>query len=188
MFGYIYKKDAAAIVVILALCLGVGSFFDYQISSALFNIGSMYGRFIEAAGELAVRADGEPSPGVMLVRAVRPDSRGSKWLAVLGILINVGLLGYEIVSSLRVGGKLIAAQLVLTFVLVIAANLIVYRLTRTTEPDELTRWALRVLVVWVAQAIILNVIVKPLWSRPLHARDRGDAGTRVSAVVGDRQP
>ena len=40
MFGYIYKKDAAAIAVILALCLGVGSFFDYQISSALFNIGN----------------------------------------------------------------------------------------------------------------------------------------------------
>ena len=54
----------------------------------------------------------------------------------------------------------------LTFVLVIVANLIVYRLTRTTKPDELTRWALMVLVVWVAQAIILNVIVKPLWSRP----------------------
>ena len=54
----------------------------------------------------------------------------------------------------------------LTFVLVIAANLIVYRLTRDTDPDELTRWALMVLAVWTAQAIILNVIVKPLWSRP----------------------
>lgn len=165
MFGYIYKKDAAAIAVILALCLGVGSFFDYQISCALFNIGSMYGRFIEAAGELPFELTASIA-GVMLVRAVRPDSRGSKWLAVLGILVNIGLAGYEIVSSLRVGGKLIAVQLVLTFVLVIAANLVVYRLTRTTEPDELTRWALMVLVVWVAQAIILNVIVKPLWSRP----------------------
>lgn len=47
MFGYIYKKDVAIIAVVLCLCLGVGSFFDYQISSALFNIGSMYGRFIE---------------------------------------------------------------------------------------------------------------------------------------------
>lgn len=102
----------------------------------------------------------------MLVRAVRPDSGGSKWLAVLGILVNVGLAGYEIVSSLRVGGKLIAVQLVLTFALVIAANFIAYRLTHDTAPDELTRWALMVLAVWVAQAIILNVIVKPLWSRP----------------------
>ena len=165
MFGYIYKKDVAIIAVVLCLCLGVGSFFDYQISSALFNVGSMYGRFIEAAGELPFELTASVA-GVMLVRAVRPDSRGSKWLAVLGVLINVGLAGYEIVSSLRVGGKLIAVQLVLTFVLVIAANLIIYRLTRTTEPDELTRWALMVLAVWVAQAIILNVIVKPLWSRP----------------------
>ncbi len=165
MFGYIYKKDVAMIAVALCLCLGVGSFFDYQISSALFNIGSMYGRFIEAAGELPFELTASVA-GVMLVRAVRPDSRGSKWLAVLGILVNVGLAGYEIVSSLKVGGKLIAVQLVLTFVLVIVANLIVYRLTRTTESDELTRWALMVLAVWVAQAIILNVIVKPLWSRP----------------------
>lgn len=165
MFGYIYKKDAAAIAVILALCLGVGTFFDYQISSMLFNSSSMYGRFIEAAGELPFELTASVA-GVMLVRSARPDSKTSKWLAVLGILVNVGLTGYEIVSSLRVGGKLIAVQLVLTFVLVIAANLVVYRLTRTTEPDELTRWALMVLVVWVAQAIILNVIVKPLWSRP----------------------
>lgn len=165
MFGYIYKKDAAAIAAILAFCLLVGSFFDYQISSALFNSSSLFGRFIEAAGELPFELTASIA-GVMLVRAVRPDSRGSKWLAVLGILVNVGLAGYEIIGSLRVGGKLIAVQLVLTFVLVIVANLIVYRLTRTTEPDELTRWALMVLAVWIAQVIILNAIVKPLWSRP----------------------
>ena len=44
MFGYIYKKDVAIIAAVLCLCLLTGSFFDYQISSALFNIGSMYGR------------------------------------------------------------------------------------------------------------------------------------------------
>ena len=143
MFGYIYKKDVAIIAVVLCLCLGVGSFFDYQISSALFNIGSMYGRFVEAAGELPFELTA----------------------SIAGVM-HVGLVGYEIIGSLRVGGKLIAFQLVLTFALVIAANFIAYRLTRTTEPDELTRWALMVLAVWVAQAIILNVIVKPLWSRP----------------------
>ena len=151
MFGYIYKKDVAIIAVVLCLCLGVGSFFDYQISSALFNIGSMYGRFVEAAGELPFELTASIA-GVML--------------AALGVLINVGLVGYEVIGSLRVGGKLIAFQLVLTFALVIAANFIAYRLTRDTAPDERTRWALMVLAVWVAQAIVLNVIVKPLWSRP----------------------
>lgn len=165
MFGYIYKKDAAAIAVILVLCLGVGTFFDYQISGMLFNSSSLFGRFVEAAGELPFELTASIA-GVMLVRAVRPDSRASKWLAALGILVNVGLAGYEIIGSLHVGGKLIAVQLVLSFVLVIAANVIAYRLTRDTAPDELTRWALMVLAVWVAQAIILNVVVKPLWSRP----------------------
>ena len=165
MFGYIYKKDAAAIAAILALCLLIGTFFDYQISSALFNSSSLFGRFVEAAGELPFELTASVA-GIMLVRAARSDSKASKWLAVLGVFINVGLAGYEIVGSLRVGGKLIAFQLVLTFVLVTAVNVIAYRLTRDTDPDELTRWALMVLAVWVAQAIILNVIVKPLWSRP----------------------
>ena len=75
MFGYIYKKDVAMIAVALCLCLGVGSFFDYQISSALFNIGSMYGRFIEAAGELPFELTASIA-GVMLVRAVRPRLQG----------------------------------------------------------------------------------------------------------------
>lgn len=165
MFGYIYKKDAAIIAVILAFCLLVGSFFDYQISSALFNSSSLFGRFVEAAGELPFELTASVA-GIMLVRSARPDSKASKWLAALGVLINVGLVGYEIIGSLRVGGKLIAFQLVLTFALAIAANLIAYRLTRDTDSDEVTRWALMVLAVWVAQAIILNVVVKPLWSRP----------------------
>lgn len=165
MFGYIYKKDVAIVAVILAFCLLVGSFFDYQISSMLFNSSSLFGRFIEAAGELPFELTASIA-GVMLVRSARPDSKASKWLAALGILINVGLVGYEIIGSLHVGGKLIAFQLVLTFTLVIAANVIAYRLTRDTDPDDLTRWALMVLAVWAAQAIILNVIVKPLWSRP----------------------
>ena len=103
MFGYIYKKDAAIIAATLALCLLTGSFFDYQISSALFNIASMYGRFIEVAGELPFELTTSVA-GIMLVRSARPDSKASKWLAVLGILVNVGLAGYEIISSLRVGG------------------------------------------------------------------------------------
>lgn len=165
MFGYIYKKDVAIVAVILAFCLLVGSFFDYQISSALFDSSSLFGRFVEVAGELPFELTASIA-GVMLVRSARPDSKASKWLAALGILINVGLVGYEIIGSLHVGGKLIAFQLVLTFTLVIVANVIAYRLTRDTDPDDFTRWALMVLAVWVAQAIILNVIVKPLWSRP----------------------
>ena len=99
MFGYIYKKDVAIIAVVLCLCLGVGSFFDYQISSALFNIGSMYGRFVEAAGELPFELTASIA-GVMLVRSVRPDSRGEQVARRAGRSRSTcGLVGYEIVSD-----------------------------------------------------------------------------------------
>ena len=165
MFGYIYKKDAAAIAVVLCLCLLTGTFFDYQISSALFNSSSLFGRFVEAAGELPFEVTASIA-GVMLVRCAGDGRKGSRGLAALGILINVGLVGYEIFGSLHVGGKLIAFQLVLTFALTIAGNVIAFRATRDATSQELKRWALMVLVVWTIQAIILNVIVKPLWSRP----------------------
>ena len=165
MFGYIYKIDAAILAAILALCLLTGTFFDYQISSALFNSSSLFGRFVEAAGELPFEVTASIA-GVMLVRCAGDGCKGSKGLAVLGVLINVGLVGYEVLGSLHVGGKLVAAQLVLTFALAIAGNVVAYRATHDAAPQELKRWALMVLVVWVIQAIILNVIVKPLWSRP----------------------
>lgn len=165
MFGYIDKKDAAAIAAILCLCLLTGTFLDYQISSALFNPSSLFGRFVEAAGELPFEVTASIA-GVMLVRCAGDGCKGSKGLAVLGVLINVCLVGYEVLGSLHVGGKLVAAQLVLTFALTIAGNVVAYRTTHDAAPQELKRWALMVLVVWVIQATILNVIVKPLWSRP----------------------
>lgn len=165
MFGYIYKIDAAILAAILALCLLTGTFFDYQISSTLFNPSSLFGRFVEAAGELPFEVTASIA-GVMLVRCAGDGCKGSKGLAVLGVLINVCLVGYEVLGSLHVGGKLVAAQLVLTFALTIAGNVVAYRATHDAAPQELKRWALMVLVVWVIQAIILNVIVKPLWSRP----------------------
>lgn len=165
MFGYIDKKDAAAIAAILCLCLLTGTFLDYQISSALFNSSSLFGRFVEAAGELPFEITASIA-GVMLVRCAGDGCKGSKGLAALGVLINVGLVGYEVLGSLHVGGKLIAFQLVLTFALTIVGNIIAHRATHDAALQELKRWALMVLVVWVIQAIILNVIVKPLWSRP----------------------
>ncbi|MFR7797623.1 MAG: hypothetical protein ACLU37_05450 [Collinsella sp.] len=70
------KKDVAIIAVVLCLCLGVGgSSSIIQISSALFNIGSMYGRFIEAAGELPFELTASIA-GVMLVRGAS-DSGGA---------------------------------------------------------------------------------------------------------------
>ena len=67
MFGYIDKKDAAVIAVILCLCLLTGTFFDYQISSALFNSSSLFGRFVEAAGELPFEVTASIA-SIMLVR------------------------------------------------------------------------------------------------------------------------
>ena len=171
MFGYIYKKDAAIIAVVLCLCLGVGSFFDYQISSALFNIGSMYGRFIEAAGELPFELTASVA-GVMLVRAVPPDSRGSKWLRDRFVPE-----GWRQTHRGSVGADVCAGH-----------RRQPYRLSPHAHDRARRAYALGV----DGACRVGRSGHHPQRDRqaavvaPTHARDRGHAGAQFSAVVGNR--
>ena len=165
MFGYIHKRDAAVLAAVLAACLCLGSAFDYQISCALFNPANLYGRAIEATGELPFEVTASIA-GVMLVRAA-DRSRVSGWFqAVLGVLIAAALVVYELHCALRVDAQLAAVACIVSLAVMLAANVVAWRLTPDAAPAELERWALMVFAVWVVQAIVLNLVVKPLWSRP----------------------
>ena len=165
MFGYIHKRDAAVLAAVLAACLCLGSAFDYQISCALFNPANLYGRAIEATGELPFEVTASIA-GVMLVRAA-DRSRVSGWFqAVLGVLIAAALVVYELHCALRVDAQLAAVACIVSLAVMLAANVVAWRLTPDAAPAELERWALMVFAVWIAQAVALNLVVKPLWSRP----------------------
>ena len=165
MAGYLEKKDVLALVAVLAACLAVGSAFDYQISLALFDPANLFGRLIEAMGELPFEIVASVA-GVMLVRCARRESKGSIAAAVLGVAVNVALFAYEVMSALRNNGALVPLAAAVSVGVTVAANVVIFRLTRDASRFELLRWAVMVLMVWVAQAILLNLVVKPLWSRP----------------------
>ena len=165
MLGYIRKCDAIALALLLAVGLCLGSAFDYQISCALFDQANLYGRVIEAAGELPFELCASAA-GVMLVRAA-DRSRVMGWLQVaLGVLINVAVVAYEVHGALRADAGLAAVTGVLSLALIVVGNIVIFRITREAASTELRRWAVMVIMVWAAQAVILNLLVKPLWSRP----------------------
>lgn len=182
MFGYIQKRDTAVLAVLLAACLCLGSAFDYQVSCALIDPTSLYGRAIEAMGELPFELAASVA-GVMLVRVAGERGRGGRdgrglafprgrghgrdrARAVLGVLLNIALLAYEVIAVVRAGGKLVILLSALSIAATVAVNVLVYRATREAARDDLLRWAVMVIAVCAAQMIILNVLVKPLWSRP----------------------
>ena len=165
MFGYIHKRDAVALALLLAACLCLGSVFDYQISCALLDPANLYGRAIDATGELPFELCASAA-GVMLVRSA-DRSRAAGWIqAVLGVLIAAAVVAYEVHGALRVDAQLALVAGLASLALIVAGNIAIFSATRDASPAELRRWAVMVLAVWVVQAIVLNLVVKPLWSRP----------------------
>ena len=165
MLGYIRKCDAVALALLLAVSLCLGSAFDYRISCALFDPANLYGRVIEVAGELPFELCASAA-GVMLVRAA-DRGRATGWAqSVLGALIVAAIVAYEAHGALRVEAQLALVAGLASLVLIVVGNIAIFRVTRDASPVELRRWAVMVLAVWVVQAIVLNLVVKPLWSRP----------------------
>lgn len=165
MAGYLKKRDVLALAAVLAASLALGSAFDYQISLALFDPANLFGRAVEAMGELPFEIVASAA-GVMLVRCARRESKGSIAAAVLGVAINVALFAYEILCALRNDGMLMPLAAAVSIAVTVAANVVIFRLTRGASRSELLRWAVMALLVWAAQAILLNLVIKPLWSRP----------------------
>lgn len=189
MLGYIDRRDAALLGVLLAVCLCLGSAFDYRLSCALFDPASLFGRTVEAVGELPFELAASAA-GVMLVRVARagrlgdrgrggdcdsdggralngPHNRGGRCaLVALGVLLNVALLAYEVIAVVRAGGRLVVVLSALSIAATVAMNVLVYRMTRDAAPAELLRWAAMVLAVCAVQMVVLNLAVKPVWSRP----------------------
>ena len=62
--------------------------------------------------------------------------------------------------------RLAAVTGALSLAVIVAGNVAIFRITRDAAPTELMRWAFMIVMVWAAQAIVLNLVVKPLWSRP----------------------
>lgn len=165
MLGYFNKKDVVALFAVLTLCLATGSVFDYQISLALFDPANLFGRTVEAMGELPFEIVASVA-GVMLVRGTDRARRATWWLAVVGVVLNAVLAGYEVVGALRNDGLLVPVVAVASILLTVAANVVVYRLTREASRVELLRWAAMAIAACAAQLIILNAVIKPIWSRP----------------------
>ena len=165
MLGYFNKKDVVALFAVLAVCLAAGSAFDYQISLALFDPTNLFGRTIEAMGELPFEIVASVA-GVMLVRGTDRERRATWWLAVAGVALNAVLAGYEVTCALRNDGVLVPVVAVASIAVTVAANVIVYRLTREASRSELLRWAAVAIAVCAVQLIILNAVIKPIWSRP----------------------
>lgn len=163
-----HKKVFLSLAGILATLLLCGTFFDLQISQALYNPENLFARFFywfgQAPGMLLM------SFGFMLILVARP--RQSKWLSVLLLLIcSICSFTYA-VMPLSIGtyymncgipGRIIS--LILSIVIFILMLWGAKKIAETNDPKTLIKIALTYIIMYFVVGRILS-IAKNIWGRP----------------------
>ncbi len=157
------KPHALALLAALVACFAAGSVLDLTISQALYNAASPLARAVEPLGyaPLAVTLS------VVGATSARGSRDGEKRLPawVLLAVLSFVLTAYCLFRGLRseetgVPGTVVA------LVAGAAVNALVVRATSAADPRELRRWALGAFLALLAQFLIVNVLLKPVFCRP----------------------
>lgn len=161
------KKQCTIAGAVLLACMVIGSFADYQISQALFNINSVFGIFFASFGQLPVFLLYSLS-GTLLLRISKESNIFFKILCwVFGLLlIAFGLMGAVMDPSLNIVNTTMRMLAILVNIsIVVVCNFLLWKNTKDADRAQLKKVVTVWLLVSFAAIMIINMIKKP-WSRP----------------------
>lgn len=161
------KKQVMTVSAVILTCMVIGSFYDYQISQALFNINSVYGIFFASFGQLPVMLLYALS-GTLLIRIGKESKLFFKILCwFFGVLLNAfGLLGAIMDPSLNItNSALRIIAIVIGVVIVLGSDFFLWKNTANADRKTLKKIVAVWLIAAFAAIMIINMLKKP-WSRP----------------------
>lgn len=153
-----------AIVVVLAL-IGLGSFVDYPLSSALYDDSNPFAMFFAAYGAIPAPL-GCVAAGTLFVCGRSRDHKISGMLQTAGGVVLL-LLGAVLTCFIPALYLLVSPALLAGVGLVLSAGtvLIVRRLARGTDRAVIIRVGVAILLVILCELLVVNLI-KVCWGRP----------------------
>lgn len=161
-----HKKNLMSILLIVIGCMAVGSFFDFQISSALYNQDSFFGQFFAAYGQLPVSM-GLTIVGTLLIYVCEKRVKLTTILAfiggVLAIFMGVAMSVMEPLMYLK--SVPAPVSVVVTLLIQLLGNMLALDLARGTDKRIVKKWLGYFFFVIMVQMIIINIIKIP-WGRP----------------------
>lgn len=158
------KRGICVAAVILAVMMLVGSFFDYQISCALYNESNPFGITFAAYGEIPATL-GFSAAGMMLLLA---HNKEKKLIGVLqciagALLVAMGTLSICFMPTIYLSWpKPVVA--VVGIILDAVVIFFVVRLSKKADRGEMIRVASMLFFVIFAEMMIINIIKVP-WGR-----------------------
>ena len=160
------KRSCLLIGGLLCILMVIGSFFDFQISTQLFNIDSLFGMLLASYGQLPAMLCVSVA-GMLLIKI----SKGQKKIVVIlsylfGILFNIfAIMGITMDPMLYIPHMSIVLSVMIAVIIVGVIDFIMWKLTQNANRQQVKRVIILFLGVMFLEIIIINIIKIP-WGRP----------------------
>lgn len=160
------KKKISLIAAMLLIFMIIGSFYDYQISLALFNIESPFGIFFASFGQLPAMLC-LAAGGTLLFRMMDTNKKISSFFCVFfGIVLNLlAVLGITMDPMLYIENMNPAVSALIAVVITAIADMLLLKLTKDSSKEQIKKFIQLALLTMFLQMLIINLIKIP-WGRP----------------------
>ncbi len=160
------KKYCLFIACLLFICMGIGSFYDYQISSKLYDSQNLFGIFFASYGQLPAMLCLSVS-GTLLLRMKDNTTSFKKVLCyIFAVLLNaLSIMAVAIDPLLYIKNMSPLVSVMIAIIIVGGIDVWVYRVTQQTPLHQIKKFIILLLGVMFVELIVINVI-KISWGRP----------------------
>lgn len=160
------RKRFMFIFVILMFMMIIGSFYDYQIATTLYNPNSKFGIFLASYGQVPAMLLSSIS-GTLLFKIIDCQHKIKMALCVFfGILLNIlAIMGISMDPMLYIKSMPLVLSVVIAILIVGMVDILILKLTKDSDKKDLKKFIILLLVVMFGQIILINMVKIP-WSRP----------------------
>lgn len=163
----IFEKKSLLIVCVCLICfMIIGSFFDYQISSTLFNSKSLFGLSLAGYGQLPAMLCMSIS-GALLIVFVKSLSLVKKAVGYFfGALLSVfAVMMVTLDPIINIKGMPVLLSLVIAVIIIAAVDVLALQLTRHTQRQDIKKVIILLIATMFLNMLIINIVKIP-WGRP----------------------
>lgn len=161
-----HKRNAILIAIVCFVCMLIGSFYDYQISSAVFNTDSWFGILGAAYGQMPV------SLGLIL-SSVLLFSIMEKRMCIKSVLQGIACVLMCLLGAMQmwmepmmyIPDMNMVFNTIINIVIIGGSSYLLLRYTKGRDQREVMRVVKFIIFVIFAQLILINIF-KPLAARP----------------------
>lgn len=160
------KKYCIGVIGLLIVCMIIGSLYDYQLSSALYNPDSVFGILFASYGQLPAMLCFALA-GILLIKIADPKKKAAQISSYIGgaLLTCFAILGIMMDPLLYIPNMSKILSLIIALVMVGLVDVVIWNISEGSERRHIKTFIVIVLGVMIVEMLVINIIKVP-WERP----------------------